>query len=573
MDKTFEKYTCVFKALTSLDALNDLSVEELLKDQNARNILGQRRIFEKNNLREFSRSIKPYIDTSKDVNNGFYYSLWPLVKVVKLYIQADILKTGIVLVDLPGSHDTSVARSQMAAQYMKNLALCCVTSVAKRAATDKGAQDILSDVQRRTMQLDGLYLKDSIFFIVTQIDASLDTKSYIDDHPEMDKDVLEDLESSEKHKRNIDQLEIGLKAKKLDTEHLKQVLEQCDIRLAAWQDEYDQITRAQRQNKKRKRDATPSGMFQFFLYVIPHKLTVPAGPGASPENRDFVRKFRAMARIRDEHHEKLNHENSELARMHNRKDRDEKLRLDATFRVMKGCIENRNNFHISSITKDYETARKELSNEKSQRPLPVHCVSATAFMDLVRGDEAKAMNCGFKFKSDTGVPGLRDALISTTWETRLINGKSFNGELCNAFARLEKWLEDTTASFKMTAEERIMLDQRAAQVSNSIDEVCSVPSKYVPRLTIHAQSFAQLHIATGNSVEGLMEKHLLLGFPKLSKQATTKLRKRVTRTTWVSKPIIWCTHRALNKNNGVWQSSHAGWLDWNEEMQVRCVQQ
>lgn len=119
MENTFEKYRCVLKQPVSLDALKNLSVDELLQDSNARKMLGQRRIIEKNNLKEFSRGIKPFIDTSKEMGDGFSYSRWPLVKIVKLYIKADILKTGIVLVDLPGSHDTSAVRSQIAAQYMK----------------------------------------------------------------------------------------------------------------------------------------------------------------------------------------------------------------------------------------------------------------------------------------------------------------------------------------------------------------------------------------------------------------------------------------------------------------------
>lgn len=215
---------------------------------------------------------------------------------------------------------------------------------------------------------------------------------------------------------------------------------------------------------------------------------------------------------------------------------------------------NRNNFQVSSITKDYETARKQLGDEKSPRPLPVHCVSALAFMNLVRGKEVEVMRSGFKTKGDTGIPGLRDALISTTWETRLKSSIALNTGLYSAFARLQKWLEDTTTSFKMTAEERVMLDQRASLVFSSIDE-----------------SFSRLHITTGNTAEELVDKHLFSSFPKISTKAATKLRKIVTKTTWVSRPIVWSTHRALNKNEGVWKHSRAGLLDWNEQLNGEFV--
>ncbi|TGO63417.1 hypothetical protein BCON_0013g00630 [Botryotinia convoluta] len=540
MEFTFDKYICVFKRLRSLDALKNLSVEELLEDSNAKNMLGQRRIIEKSSLREFSKSIKPFIDKSKQVGDEFAYSLWPLVKVVKLYIKADILKTGIVLVDLPGSHDTSTARSQMAAQYMKNLALCCVTADAKRAATDKGAKDTLNDVRRRTMQLDGLYLKDSIFFIITAIDASIEPETYINDHPELDRAILDDVKLSSSYKGSIAQLDNELKDKDSTARKLEKILQQCDERLAARKAQFEQIISqcdAQNQNKKRKRGAAPS-----------------AGPTASPEDRQAVKYYLSLQKVRNEQHDMLNKENVESLRMHTKKENYTKVKLNADFRIMNQCIANRKKFQINAITKDYETARKEISDKKSHRPLPVYCVSAVAFKHLVDGNEAKAMEIGFKTKADTGIPGLRDGLISTTWEPRLKNGLAFNEELHNAFARLEKWLEDTKASFKMTAEERVQLDGKIAQVSKNIDE-----------------SFAHLHITIGKSAEQVIEKRLLSGFPKISKQAAAKLRKRVTKTVRVSKPIIWSTHRALNKSYGIWESSHAGLFDWNEEIHGEFV--
>ncbi|TGO13280.1 hypothetical protein BTUL_0073g00480 [Botrytis tulipae] len=540
MEFVFDKYSCVFKRLRSLDALKSLSVEELLEDTNAKNMLGQRRIIEKSSLREFSKTIKPFIDKSKQVGDGFAYSLWPLVKVVKLYIKADILKTGIVLVDLPGNHDTSAARSQMAAQYMKNLALCCVTADAKRAATDKGAKDTLNDVRRRTMQLDGLYLKDSIFFIITAIDASIEPDTYIPDHPELDRAILEDVELSSRYKKSITQLDNELKDRDSRARKLEKVLQKCDERLAAQKAQFEQIISqggAQNQNKKRKRGATPS-----------------AGPTASPEDHKAVKYYLTLQKLRAEQHDELNKLNIESLRMHTKKESYTKVKLNADFRIMNQCIANRKKFQVDVITKDYETARKEISDKKSHRPLPVHCVSAVAFKHLVDGNEAKAMEKGFKTKADTGIPGLRDGLISTTWETRLKNGLAFNEELHNAFAHLEKWLEDTTASFKMTAEERLQLEEKVAQVSEDIEE-----------------SFAQLHITTGSSAEQVIEKRLLSGFSKISRQAATKLRKRVTKTVWVSNPIVWSTHRALNKNLGVWKSSHAGLFDWNEEINGEFV--
>lgn len=44
---------------------------------------------------------------------------WPLIKVVKIYVKAEALSTGAVIVDLPGVHDSNAARAAVASGYMK----------------------------------------------------------------------------------------------------------------------------------------------------------------------------------------------------------------------------------------------------------------------------------------------------------------------------------------------------------------------------------------------------------------------------------------------------------------------
>ena len=39
---------------------------------------------------------------------------WPLIKVVHLYLKSEVLKTGAVLVDLLGTHDSNAARAAVA---------------------------------------------------------------------------------------------------------------------------------------------------------------------------------------------------------------------------------------------------------------------------------------------------------------------------------------------------------------------------------------------------------------------------------------------------------------------------
>lgn len=45
---------------------------------------------------------------------------WPLIKKVQIYCKADVLATGAVLVDLPGTGDSNKARNCVAEDYMNN---------------------------------------------------------------------------------------------------------------------------------------------------------------------------------------------------------------------------------------------------------------------------------------------------------------------------------------------------------------------------------------------------------------------------------------------------------------------
>lgn len=165
MQDTVSKYKCVFAELKTLDDWAKTSVDKLLATNDAQLLMDKKRTITKDNLKEFAASIKPFIDTSKKKDGGVSNSLWPLVKVVKLFIKAPILKAGIVFVDLPGVHDTSAARNAIARNHMKNLDISCVVAPSVRAGSDKGAHVILNSIQKRDMQFDvcNHYFSLSIF--------------------------------------------------------------------------------------------------------------------------------------------------------------------------------------------------------------------------------------------------------------------------------------------------------------------------------------------------------------------------------------------------------------------------
>lgn len=151
---TVSKYKCVFAELKTLGDWAKTSVDKLLATSSAQLLMDKKRTIIKDNLKAFAAAIKPFIDTSKRKDGGVSHSLWPLVKVVKLFIKAPILKGGIVFVDLPGVHDTSAARNAIARNHMKTLDISCVVAPSVRAGSDKGAHVILNSMRKRDMQFD-----------------------------------------------------------------------------------------------------------------------------------------------------------------------------------------------------------------------------------------------------------------------------------------------------------------------------------------------------------------------------------------------------------------------------------
>jgi hypothetical protein len=133
--------------------------------------------------------------------------------VVRIYVKADILKCGIIFVDLPGSHDTSAARVAVADNYRKNLTASVVCTPAVRAGSDRVAQELLRSVDQRNMQLDGLYTSDTLFFVATKIDDLMDYEAYIRDHENLQEVNKKDMQIIQAKLRRISELQKELKTR------------------------------------------------------------------------------------------------------------------------------------------------------------------------------------------------------------------------------------------------------------------------------------------------------------------------------------------------------------------------
>ncbi|OAA34077.1 hypothetical protein BBO_09341 [Beauveria brongniartii RCEF 3172] len=90
--------------------------------------------------------------------------------MVEIFVKADILQNGIVLVDLPGEMDALDARSQVARRFYSKLDRLIVVASGDRAANNKTAMDLIRDDQIVDMEAEGKLNASNLGVVITKID-------------------------------------------------------------------------------------------------------------------------------------------------------------------------------------------------------------------------------------------------------------------------------------------------------------------------------------------------------------------------------------------------------------------
>lgn len=135
MNQAFEKVKVVYPHIKTLDGLKATSVASLLAHVTVAKILGSDQKIAMKSKKDFSAALQPYVDSG--CSNAKTGAIWPLVKLVKVFVKAPILEVGITLVDLPGNSDSNAARSAVAATYLQKLSVTCILGSANRGIDEK----------------------------------------------------------------------------------------------------------------------------------------------------------------------------------------------------------------------------------------------------------------------------------------------------------------------------------------------------------------------------------------------------------------------------------------------------
>lgn len=187
----FAKISAVWPGVT-LSKLKGMTSQELFDQiDGVSNILDCHLEIAKPKAKPFSREINKYIDSNNKQKSSNEISYWPLVRCVRIYIKAEILRHGLVLVDLPGLGDSNTGRTQVAENYSKRLTYVWIVADIVRAIDDQVAKDLMGKSFRRQLLMDGKYDDKYVTFIMTKTDII------------NNEEVIESLQLREKNLKDI----------------------------------------------------------------------------------------------------------------------------------------------------------------------------------------------------------------------------------------------------------------------------------------------------------------------------------------------------------------------------------
>ncbi|KAL8789297.1 MAG: hypothetical protein Q9213_001220 [Squamulea squamosa] len=154
----YAKIKAVYPQKTK-EEISHSTIDRLLNEVS--NILGTRRNIKETGSLMFYRKLQSFVD-SKEKSTGKKdkdgkkpkreREMWPLIRVVRLYVKSPALATGAVIVDLPGYADD------------ENLLVAPIN----RAVDDKAAKSLLGESFKRQLKMDGGF--GAVTFICSKTD-------------------------------------------------------------------------------------------------------------------------------------------------------------------------------------------------------------------------------------------------------------------------------------------------------------------------------------------------------------------------------------------------------------------
>ena len=469
------------------------------------------------------RKIQPYISSAdktakfnpsaKDTK-GEGMALWPLVKVVKIFVRSAALSHGAILVDLPGIEDKNAARATIAQEYLKRCTSIWIVTAIHRATSDKISNKIaytlLSDDFRRQRILDNSM--DTISIICTKI-GDIDPEEALDiPHIQEQASSLQQrlLDYQLQEQGLIEVLEDVRNGNIKESESLKHYNDQ----FVMWAESSTRLFfQPQEVSGKRKNLAVDSETRKKSRLETAASINTPEPQNEDPSfetqgddanafrqnsgcpSADYAscqyRKFRTLRSEAKEVHSKG------LQRLARLKEEIEQSRIrqeELRHKLYSFCVRERNKYVHQVIQQDYESGfsafykkQAEKSNslgikrETDERLAQVHgvnvfCTSARAYQKLNgRFDKNKIQ--GFDSIQETGIPSLQDHVASLTQNGRCSKCLQFLTRFERQCISLKLWVSE---GGKRVVEETARIDlennmQRALRELQQVGLICLKP--------------------------------------------------------------------------------------------------
>ncbi|KAI1388070.1 uncharacterized protein F4822DRAFT_444534 [Hypoxylon trugodes] len=394
---TFEMIRTIF-GLEEKDVVKMTPQDLLDSNQDVSKLLGTTKRYHSSNAEQLSEQIKPYLDSTvaQHTKLGAEFAAWPLVDEVEVFVKSDVLRDGVVLVDLPGLADSVESRAAIAEAYFPKLAATLIVTPARRAADDSTSVKLMSDHQELQMQMNGKFHKRSYCVVVSQIDQ-LERSSALRTREAKSNAELQELLQEEKR----------LKLKKQDKENKsKSASRELKKLQAAWR------ATTSTGNKRRKGFSGVS-------------------KNTDPEE-DYKKLIKSQRAVSVKARAEVDAANEKVK--------------DVGGHIHYLCVKNRNEFFEGRIQHDFERRQanittddhKDLKDTYDGR-VSICPISAKAFWQCSPGEEPLM---GFPSQLYSGIPNLAHWTRHATIPEREIHADSLLHDLRHCFNIIQTWSKE-----------------------------------------------------------------------------------------------------------------------------------
>ncbi|KAK9788621.1 hypothetical protein SCARD494_09638 [Seiridium cardinale] len=488
----------------NLEKLALTNAANLARDKSTHDYLGTSKVIHAPTASGLYKHLQQYVDSKEKTKgqgkeNSPSLALWPLIKVVRVYLKADVLSTGIVLVDLPGVGDSNAARASIARKYLEKCNSIWVVAPIVRAVDNKTAQNLLGESFKMQMKLDGRF--SNISFICSQTDNIMVNDAVDSLGLQKEHDQLISIMDSFKKRRPEMEAELGhLEILCKEQEERFNILEKT---LKTW----DNLSAKNAAGKRVFAPASTSGK---------RKPTAPKTNVANKRRKPQRRLLLPESDVEEEEADEPSGNTSHLTteqisdkvlqlKQEKKKTREKHCELEAKLNNIQDhldsleyeyensqqhflalCIKKRNEYSREAIQNqfahgiqifDQEIAMKEAGDnfnpdvhardyKSIARSLEVFCVSSRAYKALEGTPKEKEdmSRAGFFDREQTEIPQLIAYAKKLTYDIRIANYRKFMNTCLQIFESLVIWLGAKNTEMALPQDKAEILARKTTEV-------------------------------------------------------------------------------------------------------------